>query len=54
VAWDTAAGHWGVEPRGGAVVRMSASTPLDYNKWDLRNPHFICLGKDFKEVSLPL
>jgi 3'(2'), 5'-bisphosphate nucleotidase len=52
--WDTAAGHCVVEQSGGAVVRMSGKTPLDYNKRDLLNPHFICVGKDFKEVSLPL
>jgi 3'(2'), 5'-bisphosphate nucleotidase len=52
--WDTAAGHCVVEQSGGAVVRMSEKTPLDYNKRDLLNPHFICLGKDFREVSLPL
>ena len=51
--WDTAAGHCVVEQSGGAVLRMSEKTPLDYNKRDLLNPHFICLGKDFKEVSLP-
>jgi 3'(2'), 5'-bisphosphate nucleotidase len=51
--WDTAAGHCVVEQSGGAVLRMIEKTPLDYNKRDLLNPHFICLGKDFKEVSLP-
>jgi 3'(2'), 5'-bisphosphate nucleotidase len=52
--WDTAAGHCVVEQSGGAVLRMGDKTPLDYNKRDLLNPHFICLGRDFKEVSLPL
>jgi 3'(2'), 5'-bisphosphate nucleotidase len=52
--WDTAAGHCVVEQSGGTVVRMSEKTPLDYNKRDLLNPHFICLGRDFKEASLPL
>ena len=52
--WDTAAGHCVVEQSGGAVLRMSEKTPLDYNKRDLLNPHFICLGRDFKEVGLPL
>lgn len=52
--WDTAAGHCVVEQSGGAVVRMREKTPLDYNKKDLRNPHFICQGKDFRDVSLPL
>ena len=52
--WDTAAGHCVVEQSGGAVLRMNGKTPLDYNKKDLLNPYFICLGKDFKEVSIPL
>ena len=52
--WDTAAGHCVVEQSGGVVVRMSEKIPLDYNKSDLLNPYFICLGKDFREVSLPL
>jgi 3'(2'), 5'-bisphosphate nucleotidase len=52
--WDTAAGHCVVEQSGGAVVRMNQKTPLAYNKKDLHNPHFICLGRSFKGVSLPL
>jgi 3'(2'), 5'-bisphosphate nucleotidase len=52
--WDTAAGHCVVEQSGGAVVRMSEKTTLTYNKQDLHNPHFICLGKNFKNVDLPL
>ena len=52
--WDTAAGHCVVEQSGGTVVRMGEKTPLVYNKKDLHNPHFICLGKKFKDVSLPL
>ena len=52
--WDTAAGHCVVEQSGGAVLRMSDKIPLDYNKRDLLNPYFICLGRDFKEISLPL
>jgi len=52
--WDTAAGHCVVEQSGGVVVGMSEKLPLTYNKKDLHNPHFICLGKDFKIVRLPL
>ena len=52
--WDTAAGHCVVEQCGGAVVRMNQKTSLVYNKKDLHNPHFICLGRSFKGVSLPL
>jgi 3'(2'), 5'-bisphosphate nucleotidase len=43
--WDTAAGQCVVEQSGGAVLRLPERTPLDYNKRDLRNPHFICTGK---------
>ncbi|MEJ2429315.1 MAG: 3'(2'),5'-bisphosphate nucleotidase CysQ [Deltaproteobacteria bacterium] len=52
--WDTAAGHCVVAQSGGVVVQMTEKTPLEYNKEDLHNPHFLCLGKEFKEVSLPL
>ena len=52
--WDTAAGHCVVEQSGGKVVRMNEQTPLAYNKKDLHNPYFICLGKSFKNFSLPL
>ena len=52
--WDTAAGHCVVEQSGGAVLRMSEKTSLAYNKKDLHNPYFICLGKSFKNARLPL
>jgi 3'(2'), 5'-bisphosphate nucleotidase len=52
--WDTAAGHCVVEQSGGEVVRMREKTPLDYNKRDLHNPYFICIGKKFRDISLPL
>ena len=52
--WDTAAGHCVVEQSGGVVVQMNEKIPLAYNKKDLHNPYFICLGKDFKTVRLPL
>lgn len=52
--WDTAAGHCVVEQSGGAVLRMGEKTPLAYNKRDLHNPYFICLGKEFKDSDIPL
>ncbi len=52
--WDTAAGHCVVEQSGGEVVRMREKTPLDYNKKDLHNPYFVCIGKHFRDISLPL
>ena len=51
--WDTAAGHCIVEESGGAVLRMDQRTPLAYNKEDLHNPGFICIGKHFKDIPLP-
>jgi 3'(2'), 5'-bisphosphate nucleotidase len=51
--WDTAAGHCVVEQSGGAVYRLGEKTPLDYNKEDLHNPDFICMGKDFRDVRFP-
>lgn len=52
--WDTAAGHCVVEQSGGTVVSMREKRPLEYNKRDLHNPHFICIGTGFRKVTLPL
>jgi 3'(2'), 5'-bisphosphate nucleotidase len=52
--WDTGAGHCIVEQSGGAVWRMHEKTPLDYNKEDLHNPGFICIGKHFRDIQFPL
>jgi 3'(2'), 5'-bisphosphate nucleotidase len=52
--WDTAAGHCVVEQSGGKVVDMKKKAPLDYNKRDLHNPHFVCIAKHFRGVSLSL
>jgi 3'(2'), 5'-bisphosphate nucleotidase len=52
--WDTAAGHCVVEQSGGTVLDMKKKAPLDYNKRDLHNPHFVCIARHFREVSLPL
>jgi 3'(2'), 5'-bisphosphate nucleotidase len=43
--WDTGAGQCVVEQSGGAVLRLREGTPLEYNKEDLCNPHFVCLGE---------
>jgi 3'(2'), 5'-bisphosphate nucleotidase len=39
--WDTAAGQLIVEEAGGSVVEAGSCRPLQYNKADLRNPHFV-------------
>jgi len=49
--WDTAAGQCVVEQSGGAVLRPNEKTPLDYNKKDLRNPDFICIGKHSRDLE---
>jgi len=52
--WDTAAGQCVVEQSGGSVVSMQEKRSLNYNKRDLHNPYFICMGRDFSKGSLPL
>ena len=49
--WDTAAGQCVVEQSGGAVLRLSDKMPLDYNKRDLHNPDFICIGKHARDID---
>jgi len=49
--WDTAAGQCVVEQSGGAVLRLNENTPLDYNKIDLHNPDFICIGKHSRKLD---
>ena len=49
--WDTAAGQCVVEQSGGAVLRVSDSMPLEYNKRVLSNPNFFCLGKYSKDLA---
>ena len=39
--WDTAAGHAVALASGYPVTREDGATPLEYNKMELRNPHFI-------------
>ena len=49
--WDTAAGQCVVEQSGGAVLRLSDKMPLEYNKRDLHNPDFICVGKASRDLD---
>jgi 3'(2'), 5'-bisphosphate nucleotidase len=49
--WDTAAGQCVVEQSGGAVLSANGKTPLYYNKKDLRNPDFICIGKHSRDLE---
>ena len=49
--WDTAAGQCIVEQSGGAVLRLNDKMPLGYNKRDLRNPHFVCIGKHSRDLD---
>ena len=41
--WDTAAGQAVVEAAGFAMLHKDTRLPLEYNKEDLLNPHFIVL-----------
>ena len=41
--WDTAAGQAVVEASGFAMLHKETRLPLEYNKEDLLNPHFIVL-----------
>jgi 3'(2'), 5'-bisphosphate nucleotidase len=50
--WDTAAGHCVVEQSGGVVLQIEENAPLQYNKKDLYNPYFICIGKDSRTFHL--
>jgi 3'(2'), 5'-bisphosphate nucleotidase len=47
--WDTAAGQLIVEEAGGRVVDAASGWPLQYNKADLRNPHFIATGREWHD-----
>jgi len=42
--WDTAAAHIIVEEAGGSIVRAEDGQPMQYNKEDLLNPHFVAYG----------
>ena len=51
--WDTGAGQCIVEQAGGAVLHLSEKKPLYYNKKDLSNPDFICVGKHSRHLDHP-
>lgn len=42
--WDTAAAQCILEEAGGSVLKAEDLRPLEYNKADLLNPHFIAMG----------
>jgi len=42
--WDTGAGHALINAVGGSVTKVEDDAPLAYNKEDLLNPWFICVG----------
>lgn len=43
--WDTGAAQIILEEAGGKVINVETDKPLDYNKENLRNPHFIAYGR---------
>jgi len=45
--WDIAAGHAIMNSLGGSVVNAHTGKPLEYNKRNLYNPHFIAKTKAF-------
>ena len=50
--WDTAAAQCVLEESGGSVIRSNDLQPLNYNKEDLLNPHFMALGALLDPESL--
>lgn len=50
--WDTAAAQCILEESGGGIVRASDLQPLEYNKPDLLNPHFLAFGALLDPESL--
>ena len=42
--WDTAAAHIILEESGGSIVQAENGQPMQYNKEDLLNPHFVAYG----------
>lgn len=42
--WDTAAAQIVLEESGGSVIHAETKEPLQYNKENLLNPHFIAFG----------
>lgn len=43
--WDTAAADAVLRAAGGSITQLSNGKPLDYNKPDLTNPHFLAAGQ---------
>ena len=43
--WDTAAAQIVLEESGGMVINKESGSALEYNKENLRNPHFVAYGK---------
>lgn len=48
--WDTSAGQIIVEEAGGELLHADTRQPLEYNKEDLLNPHFLTYGKGVREM----
>jgi len=48
--WDTAAAHAILKAAGGRILHAYTGEDLIYGKTDLKNPHFIAIGKN---VTLP-
>jgi len=43
--WDTGAAQIVLEEAGGKIINVETNLPLDYNKENLRNPHFIAYAQ---------
>lgn len=43
--WDTGAAQIILEEAGGSVINESTNSPLEYNKENLLNPHFVAYGR---------
>ena len=46
--WDTAAAQAILEEAGGRVIDFEFSKPLEYNKENLLNPHFVAMGNHIR------
>ena len=42
--WDTAAGQAIIEAAGGKLLNVADSSPVTYNRPDLRNPDFVAVS----------
>lgn len=43
--WDTAASQIILEEAGGKLLSLGDAKPLEYNKFSLKNPHFVAFGR---------